>query len=104
MAWTNGNALKSVATVAWADETRAAIAWAKGQKTANGTTGYTVNLPAAVSATTEYVVEVGWEEDPGPNSGNILFTKGLASFTIWNSGTSTGKTYYYNARKVPTLP
>jgi hypothetical protein len=98
MAWTNGNALKSVATVAWADETRAAIATDAGFTTSNSTTGQTITLATAVAAVTDYSVELHWQEDPGPNAGYLYAVKGLSSFSIRNSGSTVGKSIYYRAR------
>ena len=103
MAWANTNALKTAATVAWADETRAAIATDEGITTSNGTTGQVITLNAAVSTVDDYAVELDWQEDPGPNAGYLYVTKTTTNFTICNSGTTTGKKIHYRARLVVSL-
>lgn len=103
MSWTNGNTLKSVATVDWADETRAAIVTDEGITTSNSTTGQTITLNNAVSDVDDYAVELHWQEDPGPNAGYLYVVKSTTTFSIRNSGTTTGKKIHYRARTVVTL-
>ena len=103
MSWTNTNTTGTVATQAWADETRAAIATDDGITTSNSTTGQTITLNTAVSDVDDYAVELHWQEDPGPNSGYLYVEKTTTNFTIKNSGTTTGKKIYYRAKAVKTL-
>lgn len=101
--WTNGNTLGSTATVAWADETRAAIATDDGITTSNSTTGQTITLNAAVSSVDDYAVELHWQEDPGPNAGYLYVTKTTSNFKVQNSGSTTGKKVYYRVKTVVGL-
>ena len=103
MGWTNANALKTAATVAWANETRAAIVTDEGITTSNGTAGQTITLNTAVSSVDDYAVELHRQEDPGPNAGYLYVVKTTTNFSIRNSGTTTGKKIHYRARTVVTL-
>lgn len=103
MAWTNGNTLKTAATVAWADETRAAIVTDEGITTSNSTTGQTITLNTPVSDVDDYAVELHWQEDPGPNAGYLYVVKTTSNFKVCNSGSTTGKKIHYRARTVITL-
>lgn len=104
MAWVNPNATKTVGTSAWADETRAAITLVGGVVASNGMTGVTVNLPAAVASVDDYLVWKDWQEDEGPNSGRIIVIKGLSSFVLKNTGSTTGKKIGYRASMKVVLP
>ena len=101
--WTNGNTLGSTATVAWADETRAAIVTNDGITTCNSTTGQTITLTTAVSSVDDYAVELHWQEDPGPNAGYLYPVKAKDSFSLRNSGSTTGKKVYYRVKTVVGL-
>jgi len=102
-AWTNGNTLGNTATVAWADETRAAIVTDDGITTCNSTTGQTITLNTAVSSVDDYAVSLDWQEDPGPNAGYLYVTKTISNFVIYNSGSTTGKKVYYRVKTVKNL-
>jgi len=101
--WTNANTLKTTATVAWADETRAAITTDDGITTSNSTTGQTITLNTAVSDVDDYAVELHWQENPGANSGYLYVEKTTSNFVIYNSGTTTGIKVYYRVKTVVGL-
>lgn len=100
MAWSNTNATKTPATVAWADETRAAIVAYDGIGT-TAAAGVTVTFDSSYSTVDSYAVFFSWQEDPGVNSGDLYAVKSVGSCIIKNKGTGYGKKFAY--RVVPVI-
>lgn len=101
MAWTNANTLKTAATVAWADETRAAIVTHDGMGT-TVSAGLTVTFTTPYALVTDYRVEMGWNEDPGA-SGALYAVKSVGSCLCKVQGSIFGKSFWYKVCPVKSL-
>ena len=127
--WTNSNALKTVITVAWADEVKngvkqlaadlyinptnggdgaADLAYpleklmplVDGIATTVADTGVEIELGETMGGVDEYRVSLAWQEDPGDDSGDVWVEKQTDRFAIKISGGTGGKKIGYSAIKV----
>jgi hypothetical protein len=99
MAWTNANTTGTTAVEAWADERSQAIVTQADRTTTNSTTGREVTLTTSVTNIDEYEVICGIHGDPGVNTGYLWYQKTTTKFTIYNTGTTTGKELWYRVIK-----